>query len=85
MNVGSIKCLFFKYYNNGRSPLLSIGPSWPFTIGLLMFALFALIYFLWLLTLLKIVDHRIKYIGLAIIFINLTALFMGILKNPGIP
>ena len=56
MYVGSIKCFFLKYYYNGRTPLLSIGPSWPFTLGLLTFALFALIYFLWMLTLLKLVD-----------------------------
>ncbi len=59
MKVGQITCLFVKFFKNGRKPFMSIGPSWPFTIGLLTFAFGAFFYFLWMLTLLKILDSRV--------------------------
>ncbi len=83
--VGNIRCFFFKFFKNGRSPLFSIGPSWPFTIGLLTFAFGALVYFLWMLYLLRILDGKMKALALGLMLGNLAMLFAGILKNPGIP
>lgn len=85
MMVGNIKCLFVSYFNNGRSPLLSIGPSWPFTIGLVTFAIVALVYFIWILSLLKNTSYYIKEIAYVLMLSNIVFLFTGILKNPGIP
>jgi len=79
MYVGNIKCLFVTWYKRGRKPLLSIGPSWPFTIGLLTFAFLALFYFLWMLSLLKIVDSRIRLCAEALMFANIGFLLTGIL------
>ncbi len=83
--IGQIKCLFFKYFKHGRRPFLSIGPSWPFTIGLLVFAFGAFFYFMWMLTLLKILDVRVKTVVLSLMTVNIGILLTGILKNPGIP
>lgn len=83
--VGQVTCLFVKYYRHGRRPLLSIGPSWPFTIGLLVFAFGAFFYFLWMLTLLQVLDIRVKGIVLSLMALNICMLLTGILKNPGIP
>lgn len=83
--IGNIRCLFFSYFKNGKAPLLSIGPSWPFTIGLLAFAFMAYFYFLWMLTLLKIVNMKYKLAAVAVMSTNVLALMTGILQNPGIP
>jgi hypothetical protein len=57
MMVGQIRCFFYKHYKYGRKPLFSIGPSWHFTIGLLIFAFMALFYFTFMLSLLKVIDY----------------------------
>jgi hypothetical protein len=85
LKVGQVTCLFFKYFKHGRRPFLSIGPSWPFTIGLLVFAFGAFFYFLWMLTLLRVLDYRVKAMILALMAMNICMLLAGILKNPGIP
>jgi hypothetical protein len=85
MLVGQIKCFFFKNYKYGRKPLFSIGPSWPFTIGLLTFAFAAFFYFLWMLTLLKVLDYRVKTVAMGLMSLNICMLLRGILQNPGIP
>ena len=85
MMVGQIKCLFVSWFKRGRKPLLSIGPSWPFTIGLLTFAFLALFYFLWMLSLLQIVNIKIRLVAISLMFVNIGFLFRGILQNPGIP
>ena len=36
MKIGEIKCIFLSCFNRGRSPFLSLGPSWPFTLFLLV-------------------------------------------------
>ena len=64
---------------------MSIGPSWPFTIGLLTFAFGAFFYFLWMLTLLKILDQRVLFIAISLMCMNIFMLLRGILQNPGIP
>ena len=45
MRVGAIHCLFLSCFNKGRSPILSLGPSWPFTLFLLLLATLILGYF----------------------------------------
>lgn len=83
--IGNIRCFFIKYFKNGRSPLFSIGPSWPFTIGLLTFAFVAFFYFLWMISLLKIIDTKFRLVAVALLITNILALLTGILQNPGIP
>ena len=85
LKIGQIKCLFLSCYKGGRAPILSIGPSWPFTFVIIGFAFLVLFYFLFMINMIgeqlgpKI---YILYSGLAV---NLLVLFTGILKNPGIP
>lgn len=45
MEIGAIRCLFLSCFDRGQSPLLSLGPSWPFTCFLLGFAMMILCYF----------------------------------------
>ena len=85
MKVGEIKCLFLSCYYSGRSPLLSLGPSWPFTLFLLFFGAMICFYFLMMMSMATGGNpyHVIFcYSGIAL---NLLLLFGGILKNPGIP
>ena len=77
--IGNVRCWFFSFYKYGRSPMLSIGPSWPFTIGLLIFAFVALAYFLWMLSLLKIIDPMIQTTAIIVMFTNIGVLLTGIL------
>lgn len=64
---------------------MSIGPSWPFTIGLMIFALLAVVYFFWMLSLLKNSNVYMHSIAVTLILTNITCLMMGILGNPGLP
>jgi hypothetical protein len=85
MKVGEIKCLFLSCFNGGRSPFISLGPSWPFTLFLLGFAALILVYFCFMLSMAKNKDtwmFALAEFGLAV---NLSTLLTGILKNPGIP
>ena len=43
--VGEIYCLFLSCFHSGRSPFISIGPSWPFTFALLFIAGLVTTYF----------------------------------------
>ena len=84
MKVGEIKCLFVSCHNGGRSPLLSIGPSWPFTFALLFIAGIYLGIFEFFL--MMVPTFSVKYwISQAGLTTNILILFSGILKNPGIP
>ena len=86
LKIGEIHCLFISCFRQGKSPLLSIGPSWPFTPIILIFAGMITTYFLCLIIYMgqngNEVHLVICYIGVAI---NMLCLFVGILKNPGIP
>ena len=69
----------------GRSPLLTLGPSWPFTIFLVLIGVMIFFYFMILIHACGIennVFYYVMYIGLAI---NVAMLFGGVLKNPGMP
>ena len=85
LKVGAVKCLFLSCWDMGRSPLLTLGPSWPFTICLLFFAFMILTYFLLMLSMAKDGDGWFMYVSYAGLALNLLVLFGGILKNPGIP
>jgi len=85
MKVGEIKCLFVSCFNGGRSPLISLGPSWPFTLFLLGFACMIFIYFCFMLSMAKRRDTFMFVLAEAGLVFNLLMLFTGILKNPGIP
>lgn len=65
--------------------MLSIGPSWPFTVGLLIFALFAAGYFVFMLGLLKHIGYKMYTATIILIITNILLLLSGILSNPGIP
>lgn len=66
-------------------PLISIGPSWPFTIGLLTFAFGAAGYFSFLLTIFQMISYSMKVGGALLLALSILILLIGILKNPGIP
>ena len=85
MNIGEIKCLFLSCYYGGRSPFLTLGPSWPFTIFLVFFGCLILGYFLLMMSMAE--GGNVYHIAFCYftIGLNLFLLFGGILKNPGIP
>ena len=85
MKVGELKCLFLSCFNRGRSPFLSLGPSWPFTIFLLFFAAMIIVYFLIMVSMAKNANVYHLTFVYALIVTNLLVLFGGILKNPGVP
>lgn len=69
----------------GRSPLLTLGPNWGFTIGLLGFAGMVACYYALMLSLANDTTGPHMYISYFGICINLLSLFGGIFKNPGMP
>ena len=85
MKIGEVKCLFVTYFYNGRSPLLTLGPSWPFTFILLLLALIILGYFYMMLRLGSNAHPLHMLWCQGCVAGNLFFLFAGILKNPGIP
>ena len=42
--VGEMMCIFCSCYRRGTFPVCSLGPSWPFTIILMLFASFCLFF-----------------------------------------
>jgi len=86
MMVGEINCIFFSCYYKGRSPLLTLGPSWPFTFVLLMLAIMIGGFFELLLWESGDKPHFLHKLWCqGCVILNLTLLLTGILKNPGIP
>lgn len=85
MKVGEVKCLFLSCWYEGRSPLLTLGPSWPFTCFILLFAGMIMCYFLLMLSMCGPAAGNNVYYSYAGLTINMLTLFAGILKNPGIP
>ena len=82
--VGELRCLFLSCFRKGRFPICSIGPSWPFTMGLLMFALFCLGYLLFMVSLIYETNFNLAVISVILIIVNLAFLFGGILADPGV-
>ena len=77
-------CLFLSCWKKGRFPICSIGPSWPFTIGLLAFAGMVLAFMVGMIFMLKDEGHWMKNAGFTLVAINLYLLFGGILGDPGV-
>ena len=84
MKVGEIKCLFVSWYYKGRTPLLTLGPSWPFSSILMIFGAFLACFFIFMIKLIKNRSIYTEFILYSILIINVISLFMGILQNPGI-
>lgn len=68
----------------GRSPLLTLGPSWPFTFVLLMIGGMIFTYFMLMLNMGDVQNGPMLWLSYTTIAINVYMLFGGILKNPGI-
>ena len=64
--------------------MCSIGPSWPFTIGLLVFALFCLGYLGFMIAKVWPSNPNWCYPSIILIGVNLILLAMGILGDPGV-
>ena len=75
-------CLFCSCYKKGRFPVLSLGPSWPFTIGLIAVAAIWGGFLGLMMFMLK--NPVLFYAALTSILINLSLLFGGILGDPGV-
>ena len=86
MMVGEIHCIFLSWYNRGRSPLLTLGPSYPFTAVLLLLACMITGFLELLLWESQDRPHPMHKLWCqACVGFNVILLFTGILKNPGIP
>ena len=86
MRIGEIHCIFLSCFYRGRSPVLTLGPSWPFTLFLLVIAAMILVYFGLMISMGSPKAHHLHILWCyACITANAFALLGGILKNPGIP
>ena len=86
MKIGEIKCVFLSCFNRGRSPFLTLGPSWPFTTVLIALGLVIFGYFFFMINMAADKASLLHTIWCyACISVNLLVMFQGILKNPGIP
>ena len=65
--------------------MLTLGPSWPFSLFLIFFAGMILAYFMLMLSMCGEAAGNKVYFSYAGIAANLLVLVAGILKNPGIP
>ena len=87
IKIGQIKCLFLSFWYGGRSPLLTLGPSWwPYTIILVGLSLLVLIYFVAMVHMASL-DKNIVSLTLCFsgILANVALLMLALFKNPGIP
>ena len=76
--------MFLSCWDMGRSPLLTLGPSWPFTTVLLGIGAMIFTYFCLMLSMVEKKDNWIIYLCYFTISLNVYSLLAGILKNPGI-
>ena len=76
---------FFRFLNNGEYPLFSIGPHWPFTIGLIIFAIGVASYMGYLIS--KIYAHCVlgSILVSFLALVNIVMMFATILSDPGVP
>ena len=58
--IGEMSCFFLSCYKRGTFPICGIGPSWPFTMILLLFATLCGFYMGFMLTILKAVNTKSK-------------------------
>ena len=77
--------MFLSWVKNGMVPVMSVGPSWPFSLLLFIFAGLAVIYVCFMLRIIW-KNHTIGcllIIGLCVL--NIICLLAGILADPGVP
>lgn len=79
MKIGEVKCLFLSCYYQGRTPILSLGPSWPFTLFLIFFGLFITGFFVFMISLMQSQYSWKVYMMASMLVINWLFLFAGIL------
>ena len=85
-HVGTLKCFFVSCYRKGQIPLCSVGTTWPFTLLMVCYALGITSLFLYFDQIVIIKKNPTEaYISYGLLTINLIALAMGILGDPGIP
>jgi hypothetical protein len=77
-------CLFLSFWKDGKFPLCSIGPSWPFTIGLLIFASICLGYLVFMIYMMQDPTGWCTFFSIIGIIINLGLLCGGIMGDPGV-
>lgn len=75
--------MFLSCWDFGRSPLLTLGPSWSYTLFLLMIGTMIFVYFIIMLKMAAIENIAYLIVAYTGIAINVVMLFGGILKNPG--
>ena len=81
--VGNMLCLFCSCYKLGRFPVGSIGPSWGFTICLLLLVGLFIGCILYMMQLQEV--ETWNYFILAVTFtLNLTFMISGIIADPGV-
>lgn len=82
--VGEMYCLFLSCWKQGRFPICSLGPSWPYTIGLLCFAGMVLCFMVAMMFMIEDKAGWMRYVSGVLIFTNLALLICGILGDPGV-
>lgn len=82
-NIGSLSCFFLSFYKGGTFPIISIGPSWPFTIGMLIFVALCVAYLLYMMTMIG-EFKKLWHTSFTFIIINLLILARAICGEPGI-
>ena len=86
MKIGEIKCIFLSCWYRGRSPFITLGPSWPFTSVLILLACLISGYFYMMIQISgQKADPWHMLWCQTCIGANIGLLIGGILKNPGIP
>lgn len=83
--IGFTNCFFFKWYQKGKVPLITIGPSKLPCFLLILFAIFIFCYLAFLMTLFShesIMATRVCSIG---ILMNVLTFFTTMLREPGVP
>lgn len=84
IKIGNVYCLFLGWFDEGRSPIITIGPDYdPYTYILILIVLVILCMFLYALKQTKVqAGLYYQYIMFAL---NVIVLFAGVIRNPGIP
>lgn len=77
-------CFFISCWRQGRFPICSIGPSWAFTCGLLVFSFMVLAFMIAMICMLEDKGEWMRKAAGSCIAINLFLLFGGILGDPGV-
>jgi len=60
--IGEMSCVFLSCYKRGTFPICGVGPSWPFTLILLVFAILCGFYMGFMLNILYAIKSPCKYL-----------------------